>query len=260
MKSASVIFLFLSAAFTTIAQNNDLEIYNGTNENKQICFYDAADKPLALIAFRCETIGGKSTIKININNVDFNVRVFKFGLVVPQELYYHTGQKNIEKIVIGEKGAAFTKRKNITPEAASAKYVLKVCNKTSDEKIYFTLAFEFGVRKPHYSYGWWSVEKNQCLDFPVSTVLKADWNIPYGTFPSTYYYARIYGEKPLVWEGNAWETCVNQNDAFKIQLDNNVPSAELDRYCAAKGANYTKIGMRNLPEPKANEVVYYLNF
>ena len=78
-----IVLAFVVSAF---AQSNDLEIYNATNENKQICFYDAADKPLALIAFRCETIGSKSTIRININNVDFNLRVFKYGLIVPQEL------------------------------------------------------------------------------------------------------------------------------------------------------------------------------
>ena len=254
-------------AGSVFAQNNDLEIYNNTKANKQICFYDAADKPIALIAFRCETVGPKSTAKININNVDFTIRVFKYGLVIPKKLYNHTGQKNIARIIIGEKGATFTKRKYTKPESA-ARYVLKVCNKTSNDKIDFALAFEFGIRMPTYSYGWWSVEKNRCIDFPVSTILKADWNIPFGKVPSIYYYARVNrdpaviweDEKPLVWQGEAWLTCINTIDVFKLQLDNNIPSAELDKHCVAKGANYSKVGMRDVPAPKGSQTIFYLNF
>jgi len=258
-------FLVLAVGLAS-AQSNDLEIYNNTKTNKQICFYDADDKPLALIAFRCETIGPKTIIKININNVDFNTRVFEYGLI-PRELYSHTGQKKIARIVIGERGATFTRRKTTKPEPASTKYSLKVCNKTSTEKIDFTLAFEFGVLTPSYSYGWWSVEKGRCIDFPVTTMLKADWNIPYGKAPSVYYYARVNrdpavvweDEKPLVWEGNAWLTCINTKDVFKVKIDKNIDSANLDKYCTAMGANFSKVGMRAVADPKANTTVYYLN-
>jgi hypothetical protein len=95
-----VITILLTALTFTVAsavaQDNSLSIYNATNGNKEICFYDVSDQ-IAHIAFRCETIGGKSGIKIDINNVDFSMRVF-LPAFLNRELYNYSGLQNISHV------------------------------------------------------------------------------------------------------------------------------------------------------------------
>jgi Protein of unknown function (DUF1036) len=240
-----------------IAQDTNLEIYNETNTNKRICFYDAADK-VAMIAFRCETVRARSTTMTNINNVDFIIRVFEYGL---HELYSYTEKSNIERIEIGPKSANFTTRKIKLPAPdTTTRYILKVCNKSRPEKIDFVVAFATDWGQPHFTYGWWSVEKDKCLDFPVSTMLKADWNIPYGTKPYVYYFGRITVPQPLIWEGTA-TSCMDVNNVFKVKVSTlNFDHKKWSEQCSLVGPTLTKVGMRPLDRPIGKDLVFSLNF
>jgi hypothetical protein len=137
-----------------------------------------------------------------------------------------------------------------------------VCNQSRPEEIYFALGFVVSLdpRDSHYIYGWWSVEKGKCSEFPISTMLKADWNIPFGTSPYIYYYGKIFGKEPVEWTSDKFRTCINKDAKFKLKMDSNVGPSVFDKYCADKGAGFGKTGMSYLMQPGPGQTVVSLNF
>jgi hypothetical protein len=171
------------------------------------------------------------------------------------EIRNNSGQT--QTIVKGEGGSFGFSRAERKPQ--TIKYRLKVCNSQFDQTVYFTLGFE--TDDVFVTEGWWDVAKDKCIEIDVSQRLKKGFGVPYGNLPKTYYYARIYGDKPLFWMGGEADQrlCINETDTFvkkQFNKDSSGNRAALD--CSAAGD--VMVSFRRLGDPKTTEQYYYLTF
>lgn len=246
---------FLAAAGSAAAQYPEIALHNRTTETLKICFYNGTD-PVMWFPVKCHTIESGKTVSIVHGEVEYGIRAYVPGFI-DQHLYAYSKLRNIYgRISFGATQGEFTERS--TPQPTPIHYILKVCNKTSPDPVYFVLAFDDG--KTLYSRGWWFVEKDGCQDFPVSRMLYEEWSVPYGTFPRTHYYARTYGASAKVWEGGPGDlqNCIE----ITKQFNRSGPLGSIaDGYVKCPDNNLTRtVRMRRLPDPKAVEQYYYLTF
>ncbi len=251
-----LLFLIVGfAAGSAVGQGPQIALQNRTDKTLKICFYNGSDSVM-LIPLKCYSAGSGKTITIVHGETEFGIRIYVPGFI-DQHLYTYTKISNIyERISFGASKASFSKRPEVSP--TPVRYILKVCNQTSKDPVYFVLSFDDG--KTIYSKGWWVMDKDHCKDFPVSRILNEDWKVSYGTLPRTHYYARTYGETPLVWEGGVGDqqNCIPIAQEFKkaVLLESISAGA-----IACENSQFTrKVQMRRLPDPKVTEQYYYLTF
>jgi hypothetical protein len=79
--------------------------------------------------------------------------------------------------------------------------------------------------------------------------------------PRIFYYAKIYGDKPLVWNGGEsdYNLCINNKRAFnKKQFEVDWTGKYMPLSCTAP--NEKLVRFRRLEDPKTNQEYYYLTF
>ncbi len=246
----------LTAVLAAAAQNGPyVQIKNISSEKRKMCVYNHNDN-VGVVARRCFTLKSGETVTWNREGdyQPFKVKVFKPQLV-DDYLYTRNLPFDTARILLGEGGRFGFSREPAKPEAT--KYILKVCNKQYDQPVSFVLAFE--VNKGLLTEGWWTVNKGQCYDFPVSKKLYEGYNVDYGTLPHTYFYARTGGFRSLQWVGGNGDLllCVNQKKAFQSWLDRTTDGLEKSS-CRNDGEEM--ILFRHLDDPKTNQGYYYLSF
>jgi uncharacterized membrane protein len=252
------LLIVLTIAFVGVinanAQNTSVTLLNRTAQNLKICFYNTRDA-VRLIAFKCEKVPARGSERTSINSIRYQIRVFRDGLI-DKELYRQGEINNASTISMGSARATITTRPSITNPM---EYVLKVCNSTSRDPIFFTLGFEANS-KMHLE-GWWSLRMGQCRDFPVSNMMWENWRILYGTVPQTFFYAKTYGSNPLVWNGNDSDklACINRNKAFRYVAALSSPLYVGNVHCS-ESRNLMEVRMRSIEPPRANQEYYRLTF
>ncbi|MEZ5307422.1 MAG: DUF1036 domain-containing protein [Pyrinomonadaceae bacterium] len=252
------IFAFLFAAGEIFPQAGGIvQIRNRSLEKRKLCVYGGNDA-IGVVPSRCFDFNPDEVVDWNrgADGSNFKVRIFKPGLI-DDYLYSRDLPGNTKVIVMGE-GKTFGYSQS-EPKPQAVKYRLKVCNQQYDANIYFTLGHE--TSSLFLSEGWWNVTKGQCIEIAVSERLKKDWGVEYGTVPTTYYYARTYGDKPLYWWGKDEnnELCIHTKSAFAIkQTEKDGAGGIRPVTCVAEGLQ--KVKFRKLGSPKANEEYYYLTF
>lgn len=228
-------------------------VANNTVDNLRICFYNPGDL-VRMVAIRCEKISAKSEEWVRLNQIEYQIRVFKDQLI-DKQLYWHR-VRNAEKIDLGPKRAKITRR----PIAGEpVEYTLKVCNTNNRDPVYFILGFEHDS-KMHLR-GWWSVRKGKCKEFNVARMMWSDWRIRYGTVPRTYYYARTYGREPLIWSGKDTDkqACIDKKNAFKHESKLAFPYIVGDYWCSER-SYLMEVRLRSIDPPRANQKNYSLTF
>ncbi len=255
----AVLFIGLIAANFVSAQSEKMvKITNSSGEKRKICMFKADDK-IEMFPYRCFEMNSDETILWNRegDSSNFKVKISKPQLI-DKYLYKRDLPGDTTVILMGEGGRFGYSRDKPEPEVT--KYRLKVCNRQYDQTIYFALGFE--TNEIIVTEGWWNVEKGKCVEIDVSERLKRQWYVEYGTLPRTFYYARIYGDKPLIWQGgeNDYNLCINEKSGFKkipFKRDND---GKYQTYhpCIADGEALVRF--RRLDDPKTNQQYYYLTF
>ncbi|QQS40422.1 MAG: DUF1036 domain-containing protein [Acidobacteriota bacterium] len=253
--AAALILLPNSVEAQSLATNPPVEIKNNSGETRKICMHK--DKEITLFAIGCVELRSGENIFWNREGVftPFKVKVYESRKILDKYLYARDLPADTGKIIIGTgRRFGFSRFKNIR-----TKYSLKVCNERFDDEVYFSLGYE--TNYGFWTEGWWSVKKGECKTIPVSQRLKEKKNIPYGTMPRTYYYARTYGDKPLYWTGGEgdYNLCINKNKAFNILQFKQDGSSQYDPLpCEAENLERTKF--RRVNDPVGNQSTYYLTF
>jgi uncharacterized membrane protein len=251
------ISILLFAPGSAAGQDSKIALYNRTTGQLKICFYGGNDS-IAIIPQKCYTIASNQTLYIEQVEKEYRIRVYLPALI-DQHLYSYKLANIYEEISFGAREASFKTRPK--PPNVIA-YILKVCNQTSANPVYFVLSFDDG--KTLYSKGWWVVNQNQCKDFPVSRMLYDEWKVDYGTLPRTHYYARTYAASPgashIVWAGGSsdQQNCIQTTKEFKTAV---VLRSISEGSIACENNKFTnKVRMRRLPDPKVTDQYYYLTF
>jgi len=254
---AATLLTLTTAHFAFGQSEQPVKIDNKSGEKRKICFYNDIVK-VDIVATRCFTMAPGESVTWNRegNSSNFRVRIFKSQLV-DKYLYSRRLPGRTTLILIGA-GSRFGFSEQ-EAKAAITRYILKVCNRKYDQRVYFSLGFE--ANKFLVTEGWWSLAKGKCVDLPVSKMLKQNWNVDYGTLPRTFYYARIYGKDPLYWRGGESDhnLCINENRAHKTNQFV-VDSAGKYKPFACAGPGLKAVKFRRLDDPKANQQYYYLTF
>jgi uncharacterized membrane protein len=239
----------------SLETNPAVDIKNNSGETRKICMHKP--KTITLFAIGCVELRNGESIFWNRKGVftPFKVKIYKVRKVLDKYLYARDLPADTGKIIIGTGGRfGFSRFKNI-----STKYVLRVCNQRFEDKVYFVLGYE--TNYGFWTEGWWNVAKGECKNIPVSKRLKEKWNVPYGTLPRTFYYARTYGDTPLYWRGGEgdYNLCVNTKKAFKkIQFINDGTNIRKPLPC--DDTNEEFITFRRVKDPRVKQEYYYLTF
>lgn len=256
----AIIFISLTSIDHASAQgletNPPVEIKNNSGETRKICMHKP--KTITLFAIGCVELRNNESINWNREGIftPFKVKIYEVRKVFDKYLYTRDLPADTGKIIIGTGGRfGFSRFKNI-----STKYVLNVCNTRFPDKVYFVLGFE--TNYGFWTEGWWNVPKGKCINIPVSKRLKENWNIPYGTLPRTFYYARTYyGDESLYWSGGNGDTglCINTRKAFKkLQFINDGTNIRKPVVCRDKNEEIVKF--RRLKDPRVKQETFYLSF
>lgn len=205
-------FLTISLASLISVSAQIVSIKNSSGEERKICFYNI-DDTVGIVPKICFTM--KKNEGANWQNTDgksFMVKVFKPG-IFDEYLYTRRLPEDTDRMIVGEGGRFGFGRKEVKP--APKRYFLKACNQQWEQKVFFVLAIE--TSKGIWTRGWWNLAKGECLNFPISEMMKSKWGIEYGTMPKIYYYAKITGEKNLEWRGgeNDYNFCINTTSVFE---------------------------------------------
>ena len=244
-----------SATAQQMSTNPPVEIKNNSGETRKICMHKP--KTVTLFAIGCVELKKGERIFWNRKGVftPFKVKIYKVRKVIDKYLYARDLPSDTGKIIVGTGGRfGFSRFQNIR-----AKYTLQVCNNRFDSPVFFVLGFETNYGT--WTEGWWSVSKGQCRNIPVSKRLKEKHNIPYGTFPRTFYYARTFGEKPLYWKGGDGDSslCINTKKAFnKLQFKRDGTGMSTRLPCEAETDKL--VAFRRLKDPSIKKEMYYLTF
>lgn len=240
----------------SLETNPAVEIKNNSGETRKICMHKP--KTVTLFAIGCVELKKGESIYWDRKGVftPFKVKIYKVRKVIDKYLYARDLPSDTGKILIGTGGRfGFSRFENIRP-----KYVLNVCNTRFDGGVYFVLGFETNYGT--WTEGWWNVEKGKCIKIPVSKRLKEKHNIPYGTLPRTFYYARTYyGDESLYWKGGEGdnELCINTKKAFsKLQFKQDGTGIKTPLPCTAENEKFVKF--RRLKDPSIKNEVYNLTF
>ena len=245
---------FISAQ--SLETNPPVEIKNSSGETRKICMHK--QKTITLFAIGCVELKNGESIYWNREGVftPFKVKIYEVRKIIDKYLYARDLPADTGKIIISTgKRFGFSRFKNI-----STKYVLNVCNTRFPGKVYFVLGFE--TNYGFWTEGWWNVDKGKCINIPVSKRLKDNHNIPYGTLPRTYYYARTYyGDESLYWRGGEGdsELCINTAKKFsKLQFKQDGTGVKTPHPCTAEKESLVKF--RSLKDPSVKQETYYLSF
>lgn len=236
--------------------NPPVEIKNDSGEKRKICMHKP--KTITLFAIGCVELKNGESIFWNRKGVftKFKVKIFQVRKLFDKYLYARDLPADTGTIIIGEGGRfGYSRFKNI-----ATKYVLNVCNNRFPGRIYFVLGFE--TNSGFWTEGWWNVAEGKCINIPVSKRLKEKHNIPYGTLPRTFYYARTYsGDESLYWRGGEGdnELCINTAKAFnKLQYKQDGTGIKTPLPCTAE--NESSVKFRSLKDPSVKQETYYLSF
>jgi hypothetical protein len=244
-----------SAIAQQLSTNPPVEIKNNSGETRKICMHKP--KTITLFAIGCVELQRGQSIYWNRKGVftPFKAKIYKVRKVLDKYLYTRDLPADTGKIIIGTGGRfGFSRFKNIR-----TKYTLRVCNNRFDSSVYFVLGFETNYGT--WTEGWWNVSKGECKNIAVSKRLKEKHNIPYGTFPRTFYYARTYGDKPLYWSGGDGDDklCINTKNAFnKRQYKADGSGIKTLLPCEAETDKF--VTFRRLKDPSIKRETYYLTF
>ncbi|MDH3492575.1 MAG: DUF1036 domain-containing protein [Acidobacteriota bacterium] len=215
-------------------------------------------KTVTLFAIGCVELNSGESIFWNRKGVftPFKVKVYEVRKVIDKYLYARDLPADTGSILIGVGGRfGFSRFKNIRP-----KYTLKACNTRFPGGIYLVIGLEtnFGF----WTEGWWKIDEKKCIDIPISKRLKEKHNIPYGTIPRTYYYARTYyGDESLYWRGGEGdsELCINAKKRFsKLQFKQDGTGVKTPLPCTADDHKLVKFRRAN--DPTATQEVIRLDF
>lgn len=254
------LFIILFSAVYASAQgletNPPVEIKNNSGETRKICMHKP--KTITLFAIGCVELKNGESIYWNREGIftEFKVKIYKVQKILDKYLYARDLPADTGKIIIGVAGRfGFSRFKNI-----ATKYTLNVCNSRFPGGIYLVLGFE--TNSGFWTEGWWNVAEGKCINIPVSQRLKEKHNIPYGTLPRTFYYARTYyGDESLYWRGGEGddELCINTAKAFlKLQFKQDGTGVKTPLPCTAKSESLVKF--RSLKDPAVKQETYYLKF
>lgn len=266
MKKTKILYLaaiicghLLFATFVSaqsLETNPPVSIKNNSGETRKICMHKP--KTITLFAIGCVELKRGESIYWNRKGVftSFKVKIYKVRKVFDKYLYARDLPADTGKIIIGTGGRfGFSRFKNIRK-----KYTLRVCNTRFSGGVYFVLGFETNYGT--WTEGWWSVAKDECKNIPVSKRLKEKHNLPYGTFPRTFYYARtFYGDESLYWRGGKGDNnlCINTRKAFnKLQFKQDGTGIRNPLPCTAQ--NESLVRFRRLKDPSIKKEMYYLTF
>jgi uncharacterized membrane protein len=235
--------------------NPPVEIKNNSGETRKICMHKP--KTITLFAIGCVELKSGENIYWNREGVftPFKVKIYRVQKILDKYLYARDLPADTGKILIGQGGRfGFSRFKNI-----ATKYVLKVCN-SRFPKLFLVLGLE--TNYGFWTEGWWNVAKGKCIDIPVSKRLKEKHNIPYGTLPRTFYYARTYyGDESLYWRGGEGdnELCINTAKKFsKLQFKQDGTGVKTPEPCTAKNEKLVKF--RKVADPSVKQEIYRLDF
>lgn len=235
--------------------NPPVEIKNSSGETRKICMHKA--KEITLFAIGCVELKNGESIFWNRKGIftPFKVKIYELRTILDKYLYARDLPADTGKIIIGTgKRFGFSRFKNIR-----TKYELRICNERFDDKVYFALGFE--TNYGFWTEGWWNLAKGKCMTIPVSKRLKEHWNIPYGTLPRTYFYARTYGDNPLYWTGGEGDhdLCINKAKAFSLTQFRQDGSAQYTPLPCSE-ENLERIKFRRVKDPLEKQSMYYLTF
>lgn len=255
----AVMFILIAAnhaSAQSLETNPAVEIKNNSGETRKICMHK--QKTITLFAIGCVELKNGESIYWNREGVftSFKVKIYEVRKVFDKYLYTRDLPADTGKIIIGQGGRfGYSRFKNI-----STKYVLRVCNTRFPDNVYFVLGFE--TNYGFWTEGWWSVAKGNCINIPVSKRLKENWNIPYGTLPRTFYYARTYyGDESFYWRGGEGDSalCINTKKTFKkLQFRNDGTNIRKPLPCTDE--NEKTVKFRRLDDPNTKQEYYYLTF
>jgi hypothetical protein len=256
---AILFIIFISAVYASaqgLETNPAVEIKNNSGETRKICMHK--QKTITLFAIGCVELKNGESIYWNREGVftEFKVKIYKVRKLIDKYLYTRDLPADTGKIIIGTGGRfGFSRFKNIR-----TKYTLRVCNTKYPDGVYFVLGFE--TNYGFWTEGWWNVGEGKCINIPVSKRLKDKYNIPYGTLPRTFYYARTYyGDESLYWRGGEGdsELCINTAKAFsKLQFKQDGTGVKTPLPCTAENESLVKF--RSLKDPSVKQETYYLSF
>ena len=245
-----------SVSAQSLETNPPVEIKNNSGETRKICMHKP--KRVTLFAIGCVELKKGESIFWNRKGVftPFKVKIYKVRKVLDKYLYARDLPADTGKIIIGQGGRfGFSRFKNIRKQ-----YTLRVCNTRFPGGVYFVLGFETNYGT--WTEGWWNVKKDECKNIPVSKRLKEKHNIPYGTFPRTFYYARTYyGDESLYWRGGEGDQgfCINTKKAFnKLQFKQDGTGIKNPLPCTAESESLVKF--RRLKDPSIKKEIYWLTF
>ncbi|HUF04403.1 MAG TPA: DUF1036 domain-containing protein [Aridibacter sp.] len=252
------IFAFAFAGPVSAQYDGTVEIENDSGEKRKICAY-RGHGAINIIATRCFTMNdGEKVLWTRENPWElFKVKIFESRPLLDKYLYSRNLPVETAAIIIGEGGKFGYSTHERKP--ALVKYRLKVCNSQFDDPVWFTLGFD--TNDTFFTRGWWNVKKGDCIDVAVSELMYKDKNVPYGTLPRTYYYARTYGEKGVEWVGgeDGTKLCINTTSVFRI--DQIIPKGNgLRDKEPCDGVDEAIKSFRTVNAPKSNEEYYYLSF
>ena len=257
----AVIIATLQISTNVAAQNSQnmnppVHIKNNSGETRKICMHKP--KQVTLFAIGCVELKRGESIYWNRKGIftPFKVKIYKVRKVIDKYLYARDLPADTGKIIIGTGGRfGFSRFKNIRP-----KFSLRACNERFSDPVYFSVGYE--TNYGFWTEGWWSVKKGKCITLPVSERLKKNLNIPFGTQPDLYYFARSYGAKPLTWSGGEgdFNLCINPKKAFNlIQFKRGSESGRYDPLpCEAE--NRERVRFRRIKEPAGDRTVFFLGF
>lgn len=235
--------------------NPPVEIKNNSGETRKICMHK--QKTITLFAIGCVELKVGESIYWNREGIftPFKVKVYEVRKILDKYLYARNLPADTGKIIIGTGGRfGFSRFKNI-----AAKYTLRVCNTKYPGGVYFVLGLE--TNYGFWTEGWWNVANGKCVDIPVSKRLKEKHNIPYGTLPRTYYYARTYyGDESLYWRGGEGDQtlCINTAKAFsKLQFKQDGTGIRTPLPCT--GQNEKHVKFRRASDPRVKQEMYRLD-
>ncbi|NNE99023.1 MAG: DUF1036 domain-containing protein [Pyrinomonadaceae bacterium] len=250
------LFLTNFVSAQSFETNPRVEIKNNSRETRKICMHKP--KKITLFAIGCVELKNGESIYWNRKGVftPFKMKIYKVRKVLDKYLYTRDLPADTGKIIIGTGGRfGFSRFKNIRK-----KYTLRVCNTRFPDKVYFVLGFETNYGT--WTEGWWSVDKGACKDIPVSKRLKEKHNIPFGTFPRTFYYARTYnGAESLYWSGGEGDQnlCINNAKRFaKLQFKQDGTGIKTPQPCTAENEAFVRF--RRVKDPSVKKEMYYLTF
>lgn len=240
----------------SLETNPPVEIKNNSGETRKICMHKP--KAITLFAIGCVELKNGENIYWNREGVftPFKVKVYRSQKILDKYLYARDLPADTGKIIIGTGGRfGFSRFKNI-----ATKYVLKACNTRYPDGVYLVLGFE--TNYGFWTEGWWKIDNGKCIDIPVSKRLREKHNIPYGTLPRTFYYARTFdGEESLYWRGGEGDTelCINAAKQFaKLQFIQDGTGVKTRQPCTAENEVFVKF--RRAKDPTVKQEIYRLDF